>query len=105
MNNLQGLLKIIVIPVVLLGFVTLTFNIQYQTTETDANEGEFYSVAISLVSSAFAKKEESENDKARDKCITGCNEDYTGDTFFDGAQRSGCRAGCDIAYYWNEITG
>lgn len=40
----------------------------------------------------------------RDECMTKCNETYTGDSFFDGAQRSGCRLGCDIAYLWDVIT-
>jgi hypothetical protein len=41
---------------------------------------------------------------ARDECITSCNEDYTGDTLFDGAQRAGCRLGCDIEYLWEVAT-
>lgn len=40
----------------------------------------------------------------RDECMTSCNETYTGDTFWDGAQRSGCRLGCDIAYLWEIAT-
>lgn len=39
----------------------------------------------------------------RKTCIEGCNNDYPGDTIFDGAQRAGCRTGCDIGYLWCEI--
>lgn len=37
------------------------------------------------------------------RCIAQCNKDYPGDTVFDGAQRTLCRLGCDVAYLLDEL--
>lgn len=42
----------------------------------------------------------SDAEETRKECISSCNEDYTGNTIFDGAQRAGCRLVCDISYLW-----
>lgn len=46
----------------------------------------------------------SDAEDTRTECISSCNEDYTGDTIFDGAQRAGCRLGCDVSYLWEIAT-
>lgn len=33
----------------------------------------------------------------RDACLEECNENWSGDTFFDGVGRFGCRAGCELS--------
>ncbi|MTI86966.1 MAG: hypothetical protein FH748_03240 [Balneolaceae bacterium] len=35
--------------------------------------------------------------ETRIACLEECNENYSGETFFDGLGRFGCRAGCEIS--------
>lgn len=35
--------------------------------------------------------------ETRNLCLKECNENYGGDTFFDGAGRFACRAGCELS--------
>lgn len=61
----------------------------------------FLVLNVGITETSYASKTP---EQKKDACIEKCNEDYKGDTFFDGAQRAGCRLGCDVRYLWEIAT-
>lgn len=64
----------------------------------------FLFLNLSFAETTYANEAKDKAEKERKECVSSCNEDYTGDTIFDGAQRAGCRLGCDIEYLWEVAT-